>query len=204
MKNMSVIVFFLFYSISSLAEEVTASKNDVEQCYDYLYSQSEIAPIKDKMNFGNIENPTFEQLANVEIATDTEKNLISKLSKGFDVCEEVRSQSKTSDIPNSIVKVYEDNNARRKSSLIDLYNRKITYGEYLLQRQSSISIFKRDYDLTVQNINENNLRAEASQRASKNKAWANFFGSLSESIKRNQPSKPINCNPNGLGGVICR
>ena len=204
MKNIVSVVFLLLLPQVCLAEAEV--KTGVDMCYDYLFALPELSPIADKLNIRSLglAEPTFEQLANAEKAIDGEKVLISKLSKGYDICEGVRKESMLGNAPPAVIQSHEDNNARRKSSLIDLYNQKITYGEYLEQRQESRTKFKREFDVTIAGINENNAREEAMQGARNNKAWADLFNGLAEGVRNSRPPSAINCNPNGFGGVRCQ
>ena len=204
MKNIVSVVFLLLLPQVCLAEAEV--KTDVDMCYDYLFALPELSPIADKLNIRSLglAESTFEQLANAEKAIDGEKVLISKLSKGYDICEGVRKESMLGNAPHAVIQSHEDNNARRKSSLIDLYNQKITYGEYLEQRQESRTKFKREFDVTIAEINENNAREEAVQGARNNKAWADLFNGLADGVRNSRPPRAINCNPNGFGGVRCQ
>ena len=211
MKNIVSVVFLLLLPQVCLAEAEV--KTDVDMCYDYLFALPELSPIADKLNIRSLglAEPTFEQLANAEKAIDGEKVLISKLSKGYDICEGVRNEAKTSDVHPAVVQAYEDNNARRKSSLIDLYNQKITYGEYLKQRQESKTKFKREFDAVWVEIDQenakidaHNARINAMQEAQRRRELANTFGNIGDAIRNSRPPRAINCNPNGFGGVRCQ
>lgn len=211
MKNMVSVLFLLLLPQVCVAEAEV--KTDVDMCYDYLFALPELSPIADKLNMRSLglAEPTFEQLANVEKAIDSEKVLISKLSKGFDFCEGVRNESIKSNTPLAVILAYENNNARRKSLLIDLYNQKITYGEYLEQRQESKKKLKREVDAVWAEIDQenakidaHNARINAMQEAQRRRELANTFGNIGDAIRNSRPPRAINCNPNGFGGVRCQ
>ena len=87
------------------------------------------------------------------------------------------------------------------ASLINLYNNKISYGEYIKQRQESVSKFARDIDASNEDIAEKT----AQQQAAEQQENANMARAIGESISRSLKPKPsVNCNPNGYGGVRCQ
>ena len=105
----------------------------------------------------------------------------------------------------------EDNISRSMSSWIELYNRKISYGEYIKQRQDSITKAERELvtaraerDEYNANIDASNARINAMQEAQRRRELANTFGNIGDAIRNSRPPRAINCNPNGFGGVRCQ
>ena len=194
MKQLVLPIILVFLSLSAISGELG------DKCFDDLYALPELKPITNKMANSDVTKATFEQLANLEKATDEEKLLIVKLAKGAQTCDEVHMNEQP-DLHPIAKKALEDIASSRMASLIDLYNNKISYGEYIKQRQVSISKFKSDMDFVDNDIAEQNAQQEAAERQEN----ANTARAIGESISRSLKPKPsINCNPNGYGGVRCQ
>ena len=195
MKQLVLLTILIFLSLTVKAESVA------EACFNYLYTLPELSPIANKIGSPDVTKATFEQLANLDKATSEEKLLIARFAKGVQVCDEAELKEQPNNLHPVAKKALEDIASSRMASLIDLYNNKISYGEYIKQRQVSISKFKSDRDFVDNDIAEQNAQQEAAERQEN----ANTARAIGESISRSLKPKPsINCNPNGYGGVRCQ
>jgi hypothetical protein len=206
MKNNALImVLMLVMPIQCFAEGTP------DQCYAELDVIIKDYPIAYKISSPSIQKATFEQLANTDKATDYERDLIGKMAEIIKYCSDLEVKEIPSDAYLGIRKAMEDNISRKMTSLIDLYNRKISYGEYIKQRQDSITKAERELvvaraerDEHNANVDANNARINAMQEAQRRKGLADAFGNIGDAIRKSMPPRAINCNPNGFGGVRCQ
>lgn len=171
----------------------------------------DLIPIANKMSFPDISIASFEQLANSDKATDKEKPLISKYAEGIKVCSDLELTLLPSPQHPKAKKREEDFANSRLKLLIDLYNQKISYGEYIKFRQEAALKSRREWEELEQEIaeqdqieNANNARINAMQEAQRRKELADAFGNMGDAIRNSRPPRAINCNPNGYGGVRCQ
>ena len=194
-------------SFPVLAEELTEDPS--EKCFAYLNSMPELKLPDNKLP-KDISEATFEQLANQDKATDQEKLLIAKRAKGIKICFDfdfdwqTRIRPSGSTIHAAGRKILEVRRANIMSSYIDLYNQKISYGEYIKQRQAANENYVRDMVAANAESDEANENIKALEQAQKHRMWADIFGGMGDSIRKSQPPRAINCNPNGFGGVRCQ
>ena len=206
MKNNALIVLLML-----LLPPLCFAEGTAEQCYAELDVIVKDYPIANKMSFPKVMNATFEQLANTDKATEYERDLIGKMAEIIKYCSDIEIKEIPSDAYPSIRKAMEDHTSRRMSSWVDLYNRKISYGEFIRQRQDSITKAERELataraerDEYNANIEANNARISAMQEARRSQELANTFGNIGDAIRNTVPPRAINCNPNGFGGVRCQ
>lgn len=195
----------LFQSVLCFAED------GAEQCYKHLFAMPDLIPIANKMNIPEIITASFEQLANTDKATDIEKPLISKYAEGIKVCWDLEISLDPQPRHPKAKKRDEDFASSRLKSLVDLYNQKISYGEYIKFRQEATLKANREWEELEQEIaeqdqiqNANNARINAMEEAQRRKALSDAFGNMGDAIRNSRPPRAINCNPNGYGGVRCQ
>lgn len=206
MKNNTLIVLLLL-----LLPTLCFAEDAADQCYAEFDVIVKDSPIANKMSLPKVLNASFEQLANTDKATDYERDLIGKMAEIIKHCSDIEIKEIPSDIYPGIRKAMEDNISRSMSSWIELYNRKISYGEYIKQRQDSITKAERELvtaraerDEYNANIDASNARINAMQEAQRRRELANTFGNIGDAIRNSRPPRAINCNPNGFGGVRCQ
>lgn len=173
-----------------------------DDCYDYLYSLPEISPISEKIAVPDVTKASFKQLSNQEKPSPQDKEIIEKLANGLKVCFDLEMEYLPKNIHPSIRKAIEDNYTNRSSSLIDLYNEKITYGEYIKRRQASVTTYRREIDTANNEIDEINAQASQAEAAQQREAWGRIFGNISEAIKNSRPKPSINCTSTEFGGRV--
>lgn len=189
------------------------AENAADQCYDHLIAMPALSIIATKIGLPDVTKASFEQMANQDKATSEEKPVIAKYAEGTKICHELDMQLQPSNLHPKARKTIEENHSSKIGLLIDLYNQKISYGEFIKQRQESASKTKRELAEVDREIDEynraieaQNSRAQAMQEARERQAWSDAISGglkgMSDSIQ-NRP-RAINCNPNGFGGVVCR
>lgn len=199
-------------SFHAQAEEIT--QDLVDKCFANQGSLPAYKQLENKIAF---RKATFEQLANQDRATDQEKLLIAELAKEIKICLDLDFDWQTRIRPEggtlyaTARKVLEERRDSVMSSLIDLYNQKISYGEYIKQRQAIHA--KAARDMAAANAENDQVNAEiyaeeenikAVERAQKHRMWGNIFEGMARGIQNSQPPKSITCTPNGFGGVRCQ
>lgn len=196
--------------------ESPAVEDPTKKCFAYLESMPELKPLEAKIP-KKLSEATFEQLAKQDRATDQEKLLIAKLAKGTKICWDLDFDWQTRIRPTGgtihaagrkILEVHRDN---VMSSFIDLYNQKISYGEYIKQRQAATGNYNRDMDAANAKSHEaiaENAAAEekisALEQAQKRQMWSNIWDGMAKGIRNSQPPRAVTCTPNGFGGVRCQ
>lgn len=200
----------LIIPIQCFAEGVTveeikeAEKFTPDKCYEYLFSMPALLPIANKMGFPDLKKASFEQLANTAKATDQEKPLIAKYAEGAKICHELDMDMQPNNLHQKIKAALYENESNRTSSLIDLYNQKISYGEYIKMRKESNAKLTNEIDIADREIDEYKQNAVAYEKAQKQQAISDTLGNISNSIRNSRPPRAVNCNPNGIGGIRCQ
>jgi hypothetical protein len=189
MKKIIFLCMLLFSSLS-LAEPSS------EKCLSELYSRSDLASISNKMG----ANPpaTFEQLANTEKVTEEEKPLISKLAQGVIDCHALYVSNESGNLHPDIRKALEENNNNRMALLSDLYNQKISYGDYIKQRKLAGVKAQSEIARADQDIANNNATVRQMEREQREKDTAFYI----ENMKRNTRPKATNCTSNRVGDTV--
>lgn len=204
MKNNALIVLLMLFLPTLCFAEDAADK-----CYAHLVAMPDLIPIANKMSFPDISKASFEQLANTEKATDKEKPLISKFAEGVKICSDLAMSLQPEPLHPKAKKREEDNANNRVTLLIDLYNQKISYGEFIKFRQEAKAKQVREgeelgREIAEQERNEdiNDAKLQSIQADQKRRAWADLFQGLSNAVPKPNPS--VTCSPNGLGGMRCQ
>lgn len=175
--------------------------DNADQCYERLVTMPQLSPIANKMSFPDISKASFEQLANTDKATDQEKPLIAKYAEGSKICFELDMSLQPYNLHPRAKTTLNEYQSNKISNLIDLYNQKISYGEFIKQRQEASVKFNSEMEIVDKEVAAYNSKAEADQEAQTHKNWENTFQGLSNAFKR-KPS--VTCTPNGYGGMRCQ
>jgi hypothetical protein len=194
------------------AKAVKLAQAAVDKCFNDIYAHPALKPIANKIALGKAE-ASFEQLANSEKATDLEKPLLADFAKRMQICFDLDMKAQTSDFDPVQKTSVEDNYIRRINSLIDLYNQKISYGEYLTQRKESI--IKTERELAARQMenaesiareNEYNEKLQKMEELQRKQNYLNALGAaasgMSNGIRNSMPPRAVVCSPYGLGGSI--
>lgn len=196
-KSLMVAGITIFSLISFPVQAEEPTEDPAVKCFDYLYSMPELKHLENKIT-KNVSEATFEQLANQDKATDQEKLLIAKLAKGVKICSDMHLDFTVSrNVHATGIKILEENANSRMSSLIDLYNQKISYGEYMKQRQAAIAKFNRDMAAADAEI-------DAENAAQKGRMWGGVLDGMARGFRNSLPPRSVICTPDASGSVRCQ
>lgn len=138
-------------------------------CVKNLSSDPSLNAISSKVPFGDIKQQSFMMLANNEKPTEQEKLAIAAYGERNKQCQNYLDlYLNSSGAPSEYVALTRTTNATKDELLVDLYNGKITYGEYssLLQKLGG------NYDAAVAQI-ERSLKANAADAKARDAIIAN-------------------------------
>lgn len=172
-----------------------------DECYKTLFSFPDLNLISTKIGLPDISKTSFEQIANQDTATDEERAVIAKYAQGFKICVDEEVKEMPADVHKGYVTLISEDMSLRQAALIDLYNKKISYGQYIQTRQRDKSLIDQKFAKLDAEVNANNAQIQQQQAAQKNRMWADFFGGMSKAFA---PKPSVNCVPNGFGGMRCQ
>lgn len=172
-----------------------------DECYKTLFSFPELTLIGPKIGLPDITKATFEQIANQDIATDDERAVIAKYAQGFKICVDEELNEMPADVHKGYASIISEDMSLRQAALIELYNKKITYGQFIQARQRDKSLIDHKFAKLDEEVNANNAQIQQQQAAQKSRMWADFFGGMSKAFA---PKPSVNCVPNGFGGMRCQ
>jgi hypothetical protein len=193
---------FLIVVLMMIIPTLCFAETPGDQCYSHLLNMPELTPIANKMSFPDMSKASFEQLANTEKATDQEKPLISKYAEGSKICFDLDISSQPDNLHPRVIPALNEYHSNKMSLLIDLYNQKISYGEFIKKRQEASTKINSEFELVDREIAENNANLQSMQADQKRRAWADLFQGLSNAVPKPRPS--INCSKDYFGNVTCR
>jgi hypothetical protein len=191
--NMKTIVFLNMLLFSNLA----LAGNQGANCFDELFARQDIAVVVNKLTVAAQTPATFEQLSNTEKATDAEKPLIAILADGTNKCHQVTMDEAPKNMPFSIRNAYDNYQNNRMILLIDVYNQKISYGEYMQRRQLAKTKMEQDVARGNQEISDN----EATSRQLEQEQIERDMAVFRENTRRSSP-KTTNCTSTRLGNTV--
>jgi hypothetical protein len=206
MKSLTIILICSLFAFSLDC----CADSPADKCFDDLKNIPDIEAIASKISFPDISKATFEQLANQDKPTPYEKTLIAKLATARKICSDMFIRDMPSDLYPPIKKANKDYQEIANLSYVNLYNLKISYGEFLTVRQQSFSLRNESIQLAEKELEQynkqveaNNAQIEALQRARNAQSWANAFGGMADGIRNSMPPRAVTCVPTGFG-VRCQ
>lgn len=206
MKSLTIVLTCSLFAFSLHC----CADSPADKCFDDLKNIPDIEVIAPKISFPDISKATFEQLANQDKPTPHEKTLIAQLATARKICSDMFIRDMPSDLYPPIKKAHKDYEEIVNLSYVNLYNLKISYGEFLTVRQKSLSfrsesiqLAERDLEQYNKQIEANNAQIEALRRARNAQSWANAFGGIADGIRGSMPPRAVNCVPTGFG-VRCQ
>lgn len=169
---------------------------DSDRCYDDLSLFLKSSILADKFK----SNPTFEELASTQNASDEEKIVIAKYAGMSRTCNNLEIQEMPKDVHPGFPEIFKQSENEKQRLLIDLYNKKISFGQFLVESQNQVDVSNKKLSALRDEVETNKQIAKAQQKAETSRAWSDFFGSMSRAVA---PRGSRNCSPNGTGGYIC-
>ncbi len=116
-----------------------ATENPVARCFETIYTNPRLAPIATKVGNGT-DASTFTpaQLANPVLATEEEKLLIADWYKARRLCVNFGANYYSVNYPAQL-HIYEWQQAEFSLLMASLFQGKISYGEFVTQRQRLVT-----------------------------------------------------------------
>lgn len=181
---------------------VVSAGPGADQCYEDYIKEMKSSPVSSQMGFGiSLQEMPFEKLANTSFATDEDKPWIAKSAERSRVCNDLEIAEMPKDVHPGFPEIFKDSGNKKQELLIELYNKKISYGEYLRERQKQVDIANNKLSKLRDEVETSNQLAKAQEKAATSRAWADFFGGMSKAFS---PKPSVNCVPNGFGGMRCQ
>lgn len=137
----------------------TSAWADAEAVCKDLYSQAAIDPIRAQLPF--TAPPTFEQLTDTSKPTEQQKRAIAALDKARAACLQA-NMKEWQDWPAELLSATDRAAAREQLARVDLYNGKITFGEYNATAQRIGADLGKEVD-EVQGRIESSIAAKPGQ-----------------------------------------
>ncbi len=185
--------------LTGLAHAETAGEN----CFRQLYAFPEVQSISWKLGIPDVLEVSFEQMANQEKVSESEKEVIAKIAEGYKICEKLDLESQSPNLHEVARAALIDRESDRNNALIELYNQKITYGEYIRIRQEGV----RKFEKAIQFVKDENQRITESNEARQSQANTLMMLNAARGARdafQQQVRPSVTCNPNFAGGVTCR
>lgn len=135
MVNALRVVLLLLLSLTPALAQ--AQQDPTEQCMDGLVSDPSFEPISQKIALGDNPKVTFAMLADESYPSDMERRSIASWASAIDHCVELGATYRKSAYPPQLLALFAEAYAVFLGGVVDLYNRKIAYGEFNRQRQAN-------------------------------------------------------------------
>lgn len=132
-----IIAVFVSMTTVSLASAHAAS-DAANDCYKSLAARPELAGLSGKVALSSVQDQTFAMLVNRETATPAERPIIAHWAELLTACYKIGGAFRES-LPTNVQQVSEDQKTRLEDIAIQLYDGKITYGEFATKRRSIAS-----------------------------------------------------------------
>ena len=118
---------------------VRAALDPSNECYKSLAGKSELAPLSDKVGLSSVPDQTFAMLANKEIAKPSERPVIARWAELMTECYKIGRGFRES-LPLSVQQSLEDQKANLEDLAVQLYDGRISYGEFATKRRSLAAV----------------------------------------------------------------
>ena len=151
MKNPSVIFCLLLAACATTPNQHADLPPDPGQsCVRSLVGDQEFAPIANKMAIGGVSAQTFEMLSATLRLDDTEKPIVAKWVAARQRCFSLTSQwAQQNEMPAILWAARAQEFTETMNLSADLYNGKITYGEFAQRRARAKDRAEADYNAEV-------------------------------------------------------
>lgn len=143
---------------------IQEAKNNVKSCFEALDSDDEIAPIKSKVSLVGAMNQPFSMLIDNSTPTPEEQKAIFAWANKRDICsKEISASMDKEGMPRVMKNVAISGYSTSRQLIADLYNLKLTYGEFARKREQ-----------IAQLVNESmtNIQIELQKESAESKARA--------------------------------
>ena len=134
-------------------------------CFDDLRTKPELSAIAGKVALGRLGQQTFALFGDTTKPTDEEKAAILVWVNARQACYQLARQWQIeTNMPPHFVAMNENSWSNSILMIADLYNGKMTYGEYARARAEAGSKFQQQWAAEVQRLQEHQAAAEEQRR----------------------------------------
>lgn len=105
-----------------------------ETCFNSLAARASLAPLQQLVALGNIKNQSVDMMSNTRYPTRTEKEIIKAWVRERDQCFVIGDSWRQENMPANMRAILDTHYARNKLLIAELYQSRITYGEFGIQR----------------------------------------------------------------------
>jgi len=197
-------MYFPWMLLALFCTSVEAAMTEAE-CIDALATNSELAPLKDKVALGRVETQTFSMKTNTSRATVFDKPLIIKWVEAKKEC--TKQNPSLDKLPPSLRTLLDQLWVQIEATALNLYEGKITFGEFAQQREAMNFEYKKKVSDEMARLKDAQQQSQAAMQAqaqSAAKAKMEAAAISCETARRNvdtlcgkQGNVTINVGPNG-------
>lgn len=107
-----------------------------ETCFNSLEARHSLSPLRQLVALGNIRNQTVGMMDNARHPTAAEREIIKAWVRERDQCFVIGENWRQENMPAAMRAILDTHYARNKLLIAELYQSKITYGEFGIQRSA--------------------------------------------------------------------
>jgi hypothetical protein len=171
MQISRIIVLCVFFVYMAAAE---AQQDPSADCFIKLATEPRFAPLTRKMTLG-IPKSTFAMLADESFPSNAERKLIADWATAVQECEPVGESYRQSNYPPQLLALVNESKNIFLETVINLYNRKISYGQFNRRRQSTFDEVRARATEIAQRIQaEQQAQQQAQEQAQRAQQQAEY------------------------------
>ena len=148
-------------SLAVAALAVLAEQDPTAECIATLHVYESLNPIADKVDLGAPATPSFKVLTNSDKATDAEKVAIAAWAAQREKCLQAGQSWRESNMPPDLRQLSEGSHGRLMGLMADLYDNKLTYGEFARQRAKIADELRSSWNALVTQHRQEQAQAKA-------------------------------------------
>ncbi len=157
--NHSLVLAFLCVSFATYAAETDPSA----ACFKELEAHEDLKILRPLVPLDDSE-PTLSMLSNKRKANEKEKIAIAKLDEGIAACNMKAKDWRKKNLPSAVVSRLDEHFAKMKNQLLNLYQGKDSYGDFLAKYTELKSQTKQSIAVEVNAIKAEKAANEAQIR----------------------------------------
>jgi len=184
----------------TIATNTRATVAQLEACVLAIYNSPEAEPLRPHLPF-KVQEATLQQMTDTSKATDEQVNAIFALHPKLQACRQVELQNLATATP-SVVPILVSAFNKDDESLIDLIQRKVTWGDFIRQLKSISLEAQRELTDEGQRIKSNLQRSHEAELAQR-QAAANALAQFAQTQALiNSMNRPVMTNCTGVGNTV--
>ena len=123
-----------------LASSCLAAADPSLDCYSALAARSDLSDIKDKVGLSGVQDQTFRMLANTDYVSPADKQIIARWADLTNECFKAGLKFRQN-YPSFALRALEQFRSSTENASLDLYEGKLTYGEFAKRRKEIAAVF---------------------------------------------------------------